>query len=188
MNSPEPKAGVGRWPYDEAHHAWWVSAGWLLAGEYPTDREGELEPLALLFGAGIRTFVDLTTPADGLRRYDDLFPAAAAAVGVDPAEIRHLRHPIPDMDVIELVAYDPIVAVIDAELAEGRPVYVHCWGGVGRTGTVVGCWLMRHGTPGSEVIERLAELRAGTRKAHRPCPEAPVQARLLQQWARAHGV
>ncbi|MFZ5949388.1 MAG: fused DSP-PTPase phosphatase/NAD kinase-like protein [Candidatus Rifleibacteriota bacterium] len=30
-------------------------------------------------------------------------------------------------------------------MAAGKPVYVHCWGGLGRTGVVVGCWSRRHG-------------------------------------------
>ena len=34
---------------------------------------------------------------------------------------------------------------IDDQLENGGNVYVHCWGGKGRTGTVVGCWLIRHG-------------------------------------------
>ena len=43
---------------------------------------------------------------------------------------------------------DDLVATldaIDAELAAGGLVYVHCWAGCGRTGVVVGCWLVRHG-------------------------------------------
>jgi protein-tyrosine phosphatase len=31
-----------------------------------------------------------------------------------------------------------ILATIRDEVAAGRPVYIHCWGGIGRTGTVVG--------------------------------------------------
>ncbi len=39
-------------------------------------------------------------------------------------------------------------------------VYVHCWGGVGRTGTVVGCWLLRHGyAVPSDVIDTIQSLR-----------------------------
>lgn len=34
-------------------------------------------------------------------------------------------------------------------LAAGQTVYVHCYGGIGRTGTVVGCWLVRHGLSGA---------------------------------------
>jgi protein-tyrosine phosphatase len=37
-----------------------------------------------------------------------------------------------------------ILDTIDQALAEDRPVYVYCWGGHGRTGTVVGCYLRRH--------------------------------------------
>ena len=28
---------------------------------------------------------------------------------------------------------------------QGRKAYVHCWGGVGRTGIVAGCYLIEHG-------------------------------------------
>ena len=37
-----------------------------------------------------------------------------------------------------------VLDAIDIALCEGHGVYIHCWGGVGRTGTVVGCWLKRH--------------------------------------------
>jgi len=36
-------------------------------------------------------------------------------------------------------------------------VYVHCWAGRGRTGTVVGCYLKRHGiAEDTNVIQELA--------------------------------
>ena len=43
---------------------------------------------------------------------------------------------------------------VDAALADGGAVYVHCWGGIGRTGTVVGCWLVRHGLDDGDPIAR----------------------------------
>jgi hypothetical protein len=48
-----------------------------------------------------------------------------------------------------------ILDVLDAALAAGRVVYLHCWGGVGRTGTVVGCYLVRHGMRGEEALAAL---------------------------------
>lgn len=32
-----------------------------------------------------------------------------------------------------------ILDAIDARLEAGKSVYVHCWGGIGRTDTVAGC-------------------------------------------------
>src|SRR3712207_6971239 len=46
--------------------------------------------------------------------------------------------------------------------AEGGLPYVHCWGGIGRTGTVVGCYLVEHGMDGEQAIAAIAEWRAGT--------------------------
>ena len=55
-----------------------------------------------------------------------------------------------------------ILDAIDDDLAVGHNVYVHCWGGVGRTGTVVGCWLIRHGyATAGDVLDVVSDLRIG---------------------------
>ncbi len=33
---------------------------------------------------------------------------------------------------------------------------MHCWGGIGRTGTVVGCYLVHRGLTGEAALARLA--------------------------------
>jgi protein-tyrosine phosphatase len=58
---------------------------------------------------------------------------------------------------------------------------VHCWGGKGRTSTVVGCLLINSGLDYESAIARIAELREGTRKAHEACPESSAQHRALRE-------
>jgi protein-tyrosine phosphatase len=36
-----------------------------------------------------------------------------------------------------------ILATIKRAIDERATEYVHCWGGIGRTGTVVGCWMVQ---------------------------------------------
>jgi protein-tyrosine phosphatase len=62
-------------------------------------------------------------------------------------------------------------------------VYLHCWGGKGRTCTVVGCLLIDGGLDYEAAIVRIAQLRAGTRKAIHACPESPAQHRLHRERA-----
>ncbi|WP_419538736.1 protein-tyrosine phosphatase family protein [Mycolicibacterium fortuitum] len=78
------------------------------------------------------------------------------------------------------VGYDAILARIHSELDAGRNVYVHCWGGKGRTSTVIGCLLAESGLSYDDVIARIAELRSGTRKAAYPCPEWAAQHSILR--------
>lgn len=53
-----------------------------------------------------------------------------------------------------------ILGLIDEAMAADRPVYVHCWGGVGRTGTVIGCHIAQRGLDGDAALQRLRELFA----------------------------
>ncbi|MBN2874734.1 MAG: ADP-ribosylglycohydrolase family protein [Spirochaetales bacterium] len=122
--------------------SYWVIPGKLLAGEYPREvadsaSRARLEAMIL---AGISTFIDLTTPRDGLEPYADLLDA------VSRGHAKRMSFGIDDMSVPSSPRLmKSILDTIDRELAAGHGVYVHCWGGIGRTGTVIGCWLKRHG-------------------------------------------
>jgi protein-tyrosine phosphatase len=176
---------IARWPHDAILHAWWVEPGRLLAGEYPGARTPEKTRLKvrLIVDAGIESIVDLTTPDDGLEPYEQDLMAAAEHAG---RQVRHYAYPIPDMGVLAGEGYDAIVARIRGEMDAGRVVYVHCWGGKGRTTTVVGCLLIDAGLDHDAAIARIAELRAETRKAIDACPESPSQHRLLRERAARH--
>lgn len=167
------------WPHDDFVHAWWVEPGRLLAGEYPghPDPARARQKVDLLVDAGVRTFVDLTTSADRLAPYQPLVAEIAAARQID---VGHEQFPIPDLDVVDDHRYDDVAKTIEQGLARGT-VYVHCWGGIGRTGTVIGCVLAEEGLDYDGIIERLGTLRSGSRKAGRSAPEMPVQHELIRR-------
>jgi hypothetical protein len=62
----------------------------------------------------------------------------------------------------------------------GKP-YVHCWGGNGRTGTVIGCWLVRHGRTPDQALKEMEHGRAG-RGFTRHAPENDRQRRFIIDW------
>lgn len=53
--------------------------------------------------------------------------------------------PIDDMDVPDPAQLDVALDWVDLRLSEGRKVFIHCRFGMGRTGTVLACWLARRG-------------------------------------------
>jgi ADP-ribosylglycohydrolase/protein-tyrosine phosphatase len=173
-------APVAPWPHDDLVHAYWVVPGAVLAGEYPGNmlEDRAIEKVNLLVDAGVRTFVDLTE-AHELAPYAVFVEAAATARRLD---LRHHRMPIQDFHVIDDAGYDAILDLI-AEEQTRAAVYVHCWGGRGRTGTVVGCLLARDGHDYDTVIARLAELRHGSRKAMHRVPESDAQHDVLRRRA-----
>jgi ADP-ribosylglycohydrolase/predicted protein tyrosine phosphatase len=177
----EEKAEDGvQWANDPFHHAWLVEPG-VYAGEYPAsldDASRSVEKLSLLIDAGIRTFIDLTTPEDRMQRYEPALLAAAAARNLD---LRRLNVRIPDNDVVDHAEYDRILDLIDESRTRGD-VYIHCWGGIGRTGTVVGCLLARQGHTYEAVMAMLVDLRKDTKKWDRECPQGNAQRDVLRHF------
>jgi protein-tyrosine phosphatase len=58
-------------------------------------------------------------------------------------------------------------------------------GGKGRTGTVVGCYLARHGyAAGNEVIKKIKELRKKTEDFSDPSPETGKQINMVIKWGK----
>jgi protein-tyrosine phosphatase len=114
---------------------------------------------------GVTLFLDLTHAGE-LEPY-------AALVG-PPA--RYLNLPIRDFSVPTREGLVATLDEIDAELAAGGIVYVHCWAGCGRTGVVVGSWLVRHGLEPKEALRRIAEARG------LGCPQTLEQRVFVLDW------
>ena len=159
--------------FDSARSSYWVSER-LLAGAYPGFREAgdTARHMRLLMEQGVTHFVDLTHPADGLEPYEALLASGASRVA----------HPIVDMGTTTVPHMTRILEDIDLALADGRTCYVHCWGGIGRTGTVIGCWLVRHGLDDGDAIARIAALRREVGDGGRISPETGAQRAMVVAW------
>ena len=175
-------------PFDRSY---WVIPGKFLAGYYPGDRHRDLmeQKLRGLLDCGIRCVINLMEPNerdhDGLPfvDYEPELKRMAKANGDSPIACH--RMPIRDLDVPSPEFMSKILDRIDASLDENQFVYVHCWGGRGRTGTAVGCWLVRHGiAEGERSLEKIRELRLFDLKAHWPSPEMPAQIRMVLSWRK----
>ncbi len=147
-----------------------------MAGEYPAHHEDDAETgqiVQTLLAHGVTAFFDLTTPEDGLPPYEHHFPSG----------VQRIHHPIPDMDVPTTQQLATILDDLDHALRSGETVYVHCWGGLGRTGTVVACHLVRTGTAqGPGALEALQALRRGIRKEQLASPQTGAQRMLVSMW------
>ena len=78
-----------------------------------------------------------------------------------------------------------ILDAVDSALERHGSVYVHCWGGHGRTGTVIGCWLVRHGSTTVDAIALIDERRRPLPiyRANPSSPQTSEQHRFVQAWS-----
>ncbi|MFC4311021.1 ADP-ribosylglycohydrolase family protein [Steroidobacter flavus] len=161
-------------------NSYWVRPGQLLAGEYPGSmtRAEATERVQKLLHAGVNSFVDLTEEGE-MPPYDPLLAE------LSEKQIRHRRLPVLDHGLPESFAHMVrILDFIDGELAAGRCVYVHCRAGIGRTGTTIGCHLVRSGLGSEEALDRLQDLwqQSGRSRRWPTIPETDEQVEFVRQW------
>lgn len=120
-------------------NSYWVDRGRLLAGEYPgaLDESRARGKISSLLDAGIRRFIDLTEEGE-LNPYAATLAEEAEKRNID---VEHFRFPITDGGIPNTGVMRRILDAIWEARERNVPVYVHCCGGRGRTGVVVGCHL-----------------------------------------------
>jgi predicted protein tyrosine phosphatase len=163
--------------------SYWVVPGQILAGEYPASSyspERARQRIAAFLQHGFDTFIDLTSPGDSLP-YEELLQQEAAEFGL---QVRYLRFPIPDYSLPTSEQMRAILDQLNQARRDGRKTYLHCHGGIGRTGTVVGCYLVRQGLSGQAALDQLAEWWRGVPKSaqHPNSPETCEQEDFIRNW------
>ena len=163
--------------------SYWVETGRLLAGEYPGKFNEELtrKRLDALIEAGFDTFIDLTKPNETVPYANVLFEEA----NVYQREATHHRFPIGDFGLPTPKMMNSILDRIEESLQAGRRIYLHCWGGIGRTGTTVGCYLVRQGRTAEEALDQLSTWWRDVPKSqyHSHSPETREQVDFIRTWA-----
>lgn len=169
--------------YSEAlpYGVYWVQPGKLLAGPFPGawNESQARQRLRRLLDIGVTFFVDLTEPGES-KDYQLLISSEAATLKRD---LLYRQISIRDMDVPDSSRMVAILDTIDTAINRGHLVYVHCLGGIGRTGTVVGCYLVRHGLPGQEALSEIIRLRDGRTDS----PQTDEQAYMVHTWGQDGG-
>jgi ADP-ribosyl-[dinitrogen reductase] hydrolase len=169
---------------------YWVVPERLLAGAYPGSPKPDENRARIesLWNAGVRTFINLMaenekhSAGQAFAPYEDIVRDLAKTSN---EEVNCLRFPIRDLSVPTPDEMATILDAIDRSLARDRLAYVHCFGGIGRTGTVVCSWLLERGLATVDtVFTDISEIRYADKEAgHRRSPETPSQIEFVKSWA-----
>src|SRR5262249_1289129 len=133
--------------------------------------------LRKLLASGVECFLDLTKPTE-LARYDTLLPFY----------VEYTRNAIKDHGLPG--SRDQMIEILETVgnwMRAGRPVYVHCRAGIGRTGQVRGCFRGGRGLSGDGALDELNRLwqQSKRSKTWAIIPETEAQASYVREWQRA---
>jgi len=166
MDEVRKRSSMYEGPTDESN---WVIPDRLLVGAYPAHKEDDLheEQLTVLLKCGVTTFVCLqseyshhTSKCDEMRPYiHDAYQickiTTSKSMMCDPSSLSFLHLPINDCDTTDDDVVLRLAKGLCWRLVRGEVLYLHCWGGHGRTGTLVAVMLgMLYNISKAEALKR----------------------------------
>lgn len=125
------------------------------------------EQLQMLVAAGVDTFVCLQQHYKeyGCDHYPHTLQKLATARSsrsFPPRELRFLHCPVPDHGVVSDESLRALVIVLRRAMDQGHVLYIHCYGGHGRTGVVVSSLIMAtEGVEFEAAMEKLRQCHTG---------------------------
>ena len=166
-------------PFEKSY---WVLPNKLIAGEIPASQIEEESQRKLLGLVNIHISAVINLMEDDERnRSCKLFYNYSEYL--QSHKIKTHRFPIRDGSIPSIERMTEILNLIDEYISKNKMVYVHCWGGVGRTGMTVGCYLKRHGiADNNKVLNQIDTLKINTPIASRISPETIEQQDFVLSW------
>jgi hypothetical protein len=166
--------------------SFWIQESLLCAGHYPGDIDEavHLTKLNGLLDCGIRRVINLMEEGEvnsggrPFRPYDSTLAELAALRGMPAPDC--LRMPLRDAKAPSIAQMESLLCLVNDGIKNQIPTYIHCWGGHGRTGTAVCCYLINQGKTAQEAIEQLLAWRAGLPRKHFPLENE--QQSFIKQW------
>jgi protein-tyrosine phosphatase len=162
-------------------NAYWVIPQKVMAGPYPAARYNDAQTrqqLEWLINQGITHIIDLTSASESTP-YENIFYQICIQHGFSGT---WQRFAITDFGLPSQSMMIALLDQMDQVIAAGSVVYIHCQAGLGRTGTVVGCYLVHHGVSAEQALQKIQELRKQTPNAHFSSPESEAQRQFILNW------
>ena len=159
-------------------HQSYQVCGKIYAGEYPGDKYGQTAEVRLkrMLHFGVKHFVDLTEEGEH-RPYNQLLPKGTT----------YLRFPIEDVSVPNsLESVHSLIDEIESLAQQDGYTYIHCWGGVGRTATIVACYHARQALADPTLEHALGAMLLNFSKmpksSYRQAPETDEQVDFVRRF------
>jgi protein-tyrosine phosphatase len=161
---------------------YWVIENKLAASNYPSSNflPERRDKLLAISKTSIKAVISLQEDSE-TNHYGDLFYQYSA--DYNKIGIETFRFPIPDLSIPTVSEMKSILNKIDGLHKQNKPVMVHCWGGRGRTGTVIGCFLIRQKiVTHDDVLDFIDQLKKGTPLRWDNSPETIEQQEFIMNW------
>ena len=143
-----------------------MNFGWVLKDELAGSQgPASFQDLLFLHSQGVRAVIRMEE-------------RTIAADSGNVANLVDMFVPVPDFTPPKLEQIQRMVEFIDQQTNERNPVVVSCYAGIGRTGTVLACYLVHRGEEPVETIARVRQLRPGS-------IQTPEQEAAVHQYAES---